>query len=979
MIRLNNIKMKPKLIGLFLIIGLIPMAVSGWRGGVLSTTALMKNSFGQLESVREIKKNQIEKFFEEREGDLGVLTETVSTLKQEAFTKLEAIQEIKKAQLLDYFNTMENQLRVLKDDRYLLDAALKFNEAFEKGNGKVGTPEWEALARQYEPRLKDIMKDNGWYDLFLIRTDGAIVYTVAKEPDLGMIIPDSDLKTQGMGKVFELAKKMGPEDIAFADLAPYSPSGGAPAAFMMAKMLEPGTDKVKGYVAFQIPLGKINDIMLRRNGMGKTGESYLVGQDGLMRSDSFLDQKGHSVTASFKNKTKVDTEAVHSGLAGGQGQKVIQDYNGNPVLSCWDSVDLGSNVRWAMMSEVDVAEAFSPMDESGNEYYAEYIKLYGYYDLFLINPDGYVFYTAAKEPDYQTNMLNGKFSGSNLGKLVKKVLETKKFNIADFEPYAPSNGEPAAFIAQPVVNAAGGVEVIVALQLSLEAINAIMTERTGMGETGETYLVGSDKLMRSDSFLDPETHSVKASFANPAKGKVDTEAASLALSGKSESKIIIDYNGNFVLSAFAPVKIRDLTWAILAEIDKAEIHKPIKDLLYSLVIMAGIMALIVAGAAYFIAAGMAKPILRSVEMAKTVSQGDLSIVSGIDQKDEIGILADSMDKMVANLKDTVHVAEQISNGDLTVTVKLLSPKDTLGLALEKMVENLGNTVGEVQSGANNVAAGSEQLSSAAEELSAGATEQAASAEEASSSMEQMSASIKQNADNARQTEILAIQAADDAEKGGQAVEKTLTAMKEIAEKISIIEEISRQTNMLALNAAIEAARAGEHGKGFAVVADAVRKLAERSQAAAAEISKLSLSSVEIAENAGDMLRKIVPDIRRTSELVQEINASSNEQNTGAEQINQAMIQLDQVIQQNASASEEMSSTSEELSAQAEQLQSSISFFKVKTTEETRVNVHKIPRQKKEKKKDKDITPSKGIHLNMNGDRDELSDSDFEKY
>jgi len=192
----------------------------------------------------------------------------------------------------------------------------------------------------------------------------------------------------------------------------------------------------------------------------------------------------------------------------------------------------------------------------------------------------------------------------------------------------------------------------------------------------------------------------------------------------------------------------------------------------------------------------------------------------------------------------------------------------------------------------------------------------------------MASNIRQNADNAQQTEKIAVKSADDAKGGGQAVEKTVAAMKTIAEKIAIVEEIARQTDLLALNAAIEAARAGEHGKGFAVVAAAVRRLAERSADAAGEISKLSMTSVEVAEKAGGLLSQIVPDIQKTSQLVQEITAASSEQNTGASQINSAIQQLNQVAQQNASASEEMSSTAEELSSQAAQLQDSIAFFKI---------------------------------------------------
>lgn len=279
--------------------------------------------------------------------------------------------------------------------------------------------------------------------------------------------------------------------------------------------------------------------------------------------------------------------------------------------------------------------------------------------------------------------------------------------------------------------------------------------------------------------------------------------------------------------------------------------------------------------------------------------------------------------------EVVAIAQQVSKGDLAMTIDMQGKRpDSLMAAMNEMIEKLKSVVGEVTAAADNVASGSQELSATAQQMSQGATEQAASAEEISSSMEEMASSIRQNTDNAMQTEKISIKSSVDAKDGGKAVIETVAAMKEIATKISIIEEIARQTNLLALNAAIEAARAGEHGKGFAVVASEVRKLAERSQSAAGEISSLSTRSVAIAEQAGEMLTKMVPDIQKTAELVQEITASSKEQDTGAEQINKAIQQLDQVIQQNASASEEMASTSEELSSQAEQLQQSISFFDI---------------------------------------------------
>ncbi len=349
------------------------------------------------------------------------------------------------------------------------------------------------------------------------------------------------------------------------------------------------------------------------------------------------------------------------------------------------------------------------------------------------------------------------------------------------------------------------------------------------------------------------------------------------------------------------------------------------------------------------------------------------------------------------LGEGVNVMNQLAQGDLRVRIEVKS-KDELGqllTAMKNMVEKLTAIVGDVKSASDNVASGSQELSSGAQQISQGATEQAASIEETSSSMEEMTSNIKQNSDNSHQTEKIAQKSANDAIEGGKAVSETVGAMKEIAGKITIIEEIARQTNLLALNAAIEAARAGEHGKGFAVVASEVRKLAERSQTAAGEISHLSSSSVQIAEKAGEMLAKLVPDIQKTAELVQEISAASREQDSGAGQINQAIQQLDQVIQQNAGAAEELASTSEELASQADLLQTSMSFFKTeesgaaRTTArvlrkpEHRVAVAHIGHEIKKvegPKGPKAIVGKRGAALDMGeaGKGDE-GDKEFEKY
>ncbi len=887
MVNLSDIRMKPKLIGLFLVAGLIPLIIVGLWSSKLATEALMHQSFNQLNSVRGIKKAQIEKYFDERQADMGVLMETVGTLRLEALNKLSAVQNIKKDQINNFMTKARNDAKIFASMPFIEKAVKELDTLSKEAiqNGYTGQrlldyKPYKTAFDQYYTFIKQYKEEYNYYDVFLFSPNsGRILLTVDLEDDFG-----TEMKSANTHLAIMWQKMKGDKKVHLTDIAPYAPSNNAPAMFVMAPALIDG--KYVGGIGMQISLKAINKIMLNRVGMGETGESYLVGQDKLMRSDSFMDMLGHSVAAAFKNNTQVDTEAIRNALAGNSNQDVVKDYNGTPVISCWDAIQIDDGIHWAMLSDIDVAEAFSPVDVNGKEFYKKYIEKYGYYDLFLINPDGYVFYSVTRESDYQTNMVNGKYANSNLGKLVRQVLKSHKYGMVDFKPYAPSNGAPAAFIAEPVIHE-GDIEIVVAMQLPLTGINNIMQLREGMGKTGESYLIGSDKRMRSDSFLDKNGHSVAASFAGTiAKNGVDTEAANQALAGKSDDKVIIDYNGNQVLSSYTPLKVAGVTWAVLAEIDKAEVMAPIKSIIMSITIVALIIAVLVAILAMFVARQIALPLAKGVDFAKTISEKDLSQNLDINQGDEIGDLARALNHMTNNLSGMI---QEIDSG----------------------VETLSSSSTEMSTIANQMASGSETtveksntVAAAAEEMNSNMTSVAAAMEQASTNVstvasgaEQMSASIGEIATNAAKASDSTRNAVERALKASTQVNELGKAAEEIEVVTETIKAISDKTNLLALNATIEAARAGEAGKGFAVVANEIKDLAQQTAGATGDIAAKLQGIQQSTSTTVHEIEEVSTAIALVDEVVNAIAAAVEQQNAATKDISENIGQVSMGLQE----------------------------------------------------------------------------------
>ena len=568
------------------------------------------------------------------------------------------------------------------------------------------------------------------------------------------------------------------------------------------------------------------------------------------------------------------------------------------------------------------------------EFFKRYVDDYGYYDVFLIDPkDGHVIYTQAKESDYGANLISGSLKNSGLGEVFDKVKRNHRIEFVDMEPYAPSADAPAMFIGTPVVENGHLIAVLV-FQISDAAINKIMHFRKGYGESQEDYLVGQDNLMRSDSFLDPQGHSLKASFANPSSGSVKTEASKAALAGEKDIRIVIDYNGNPVLSAFAPVKIgQDIQWAILSEIDEAEVMIAPNELRNSMIIVSITVFVITLLIAIFaLNYALVHPLKELERRAKDLAQGegDLTQRLKIVGNNEISEVSRYINGFIEKVQSTIVQAKETSNENASVSEELARTSLQIGQKAE-----------EESAIVNDVSAQGRDLQNV---LNTAIDEAKNTESELNSAEQSLDGANKLIISLADEISVRSAEETELSERLG-----TLSSdAQQVKVVLEVIGDIADQTNLLALNAAIEAARAGEHGRGFAVVADEVRKLAERTQKSLSEINATISVIVQSITDASEAISHNALEIEKlssnASEVQNGISSSVDVMDAAVKKVDkmvagyaengkaiQAMIDKVDVVNElsvsNARSVEEIASASDHLSSMTAKLNELLASYK----------------------------------------------------
>ena len=913
----------------------VPLATISYFGSSNSKASLRNQAFNQLESIREIKKNQIEDYLSNIRDQVLTLSEdkmTIDAMKAfkasfEALPEqvvltpedLEAYSENGRSFYRNEFGQQfaSSNDRTINTDELVPDlpASLIAQNLYiyENPNGLGNKHSLDAASDSsdyseahhfYHPVIRNFLDKFGYYDIFLIEPEqGFIVYSVFKEIDYATSLKTGPYSNTNFADAFRsVLGASSSEEYSLIDFKPYLPSYDGAASFIASPIFD--GDVLEGVLVFQMPVGRIDAIMQERSGLGESGETYLIGQDMLMRSQSRFSEETSILS------TKVDTEATSQVLAGESGAKVIDDYRGVPALSAYSPVEVGG-LGWGLIAEIDEAEALAPIGALINRFL--------FWSIAGVLLAGCMAYFVAR------SILNRLGADPACLQEVVNAIAEEDLNM-DLD------------IGRPATGIYADVQV---MQKNLR--DSIESDRVAMAENSRIRQA-LDNVDGNVMIADNHQNIIYMNQSTPSMFREAQTEISKSIPGFDVGKLEGSSVEAFLSASGAPVQM-------ITELSDSQTQ----DMQFGECTFRVIFNPVFSDTGERIGTVMewmdrTKLIRAENEVQKVVDQalkGDLGGRIDIDEKDGfIKVLSKSVNQLMGMservVDDTIRVMSAIARGDLsqTITSEYQGSFNQLKLDANATVEKLTEVVGDIQGVAGSVRSGASEISQGNSNLSQRTEEQASSLEETASSMEEMTSTVRQNADNAGQANQLAKAARGQAEKGGEVVSRAVAAMdeinsssKKISDIIGVIDEIAFQTNLLALNASVEAARAGEQGRGFAVVASEVRNLAGRSATAAKEIKDLIEDSEHkvnegsrLVNESGQTLDEIVSDVKKVTDIVGEIAAASQEQSSGIDEVNKAVMQMDELTQQNAALVEEAAAASESLGEQADELNQMMKFF-----------------------------------------------------
>ncbi len=831
-------QLRPKWIVLFLLSSLLTLLLTGWTAARWLGETANEAAKGRATTILEIKKNRMEQHVARYRNDMELLANAAQSVYnqpsgQQPSQRLETIRDHYAATLQKQLQEWMQEVERLAASEPLAKQLATIDWVFRDGGEKLTSDRWPVLAATMTPSLNRFREKQGFDNVYLVSATGSVVLSAQPDALLGKNIGRAPLKDVGIGKLF-------PEGLnrsGMAGFALYAPLDNQPAGWLAAPVHKDALadGKVIGMLVARIAP---HALASRSRPTLEEGEKNirlsLVGPDRLR----YLEATATATTPARKPES-LSSPAVIAALAGNKGAGNGKGSNGQAVFHAWSPLQLlpppqGPDLAWAVIAEQPISQALSIDPKQGVPFYKQHMEQGGYYDLFLVQPDGEIFFSVAKQADFATNLLTGPLAQTNLGRLVQQVLAKPGFVMTDYEPYPPSNNEPAAFMAQAVLQE-GALKVVAAVQLPMELLTNLMQHRDGLEGDGDAYLVGPDFRLRSDSIRDPQNHSVVASFAGSiASNGAQTEAVQAALAGKSGMLIGKNWAGATVYTAYAPLTVGNgITWAVITETPMIQGALPLQRIPFSVWLAAGLSLLLAALLAWWRAGQLQAGLLANVEALQWLRKGKQPVDPLPVGSDALGVLSREVRLLAEHWQQTGQRLREA------------------GQQIARMGREMSSMARHAQSD------GQRDPMRHDLETSDGITHEIA-------------ARIQQHLKQVQNLEQAVSRIHHSALQGKGTLEQASESAQEVAEKAAQFADTAQQTNQLSMKATFETGgsveKSGNKKGGVAVLE--IRKLAERGRILADEIAELSKSTSYLVDNGQAILGTVLATVQESTVLLQ---------------------------------------------------------------------------------------------------------------